>query len=42
MVVFAGSGAELVVAKELGCDFVGFELNEDYVKLANGWLNKIS
>jgi len=42
MVVFAGSGAELVVAKELGCDFVGYELNEDYVKLANGWLNKIS
>jgi site-specific DNA-methyltransferase (adenine-specific) len=39
MVPFAGSGSELVVAKQLGCDFVGFELNSDYVKLGNLWLN---
>jgi site-specific DNA-methyltransferase (adenine-specific) len=41
MVPFAGSGSELVVAKSLGCDFVGFELNEDYVKLGNSWLDKL-
>jgi len=41
MVPFAGSGAELVVAKQLGCDFVGFELNPDYVDLGNSWLGKI-
>jgi DNA modification methylase len=41
MVPFAGSGSELVVAKSLGCDFVGFELNDDYVKLGNSWLSKV-
>ena len=41
IVPFAGSGAELVVAKELGCDFVGFELNPEYVNLGNSWLSKI-
>lgn len=41
IVLFAGSGAELVVAKDLGCNFEGYEINENYVKLGNGWLNKI-
>lgn len=41
IVPFAGSGSELVVAKTLGCNFVGFDLNEDYVKLGNSWLSKI-
>lgn len=41
MVPFAGSGSELVVAKELGCNFIGFELNPDYVTLGNSWLSKI-
>jgi site-specific DNA-methyltransferase (adenine-specific) len=40
MVPFAGSGSELVVAKSLGCDFVGFEINQDYVSLGNSWLEK--
>jgi site-specific DNA-methyltransferase (adenine-specific) len=40
IVPFAGSGSELVVAKSLGCDFVGFELNDDYVTFGNSWLNK--
>jgi site-specific DNA-methyltransferase (adenine-specific) len=40
LVPFSGSGSELVVAKSMGCDFVGFELNEDYVKLGNSWLSK--
>jgi site-specific DNA-methyltransferase (adenine-specific) len=41
MVPFAGSGAELVVAKSLECNFVGFELNEDFVKLGNSWLSQV-
>jgi site-specific DNA-methyltransferase (adenine-specific) len=40
VVPFAGSGSELLVAKSLGCDFVGFELNNDYVTFGNSWLNK--
>lgn len=41
MVPFAGSGSELVVAKSLGYDFVGFELNDKYVSLGNSWLNQM-
>jgi DNA modification methylase len=41
MVPFAGSGSELVVAKSLGYDFVGFELNDKYVGLGNSWLNQV-
>jgi len=40
MVPFAGSGSELVVAKVLGYNFIGFELNPDFVKLGNAWLDK--
>lgn len=38
LVPFAGSGSECVVAQSLGADFVGVELNEEYVKFANRWL----
>lgn len=41
LIPFAGSGSELVVAKSLGCEFIGFEINEDYVRLGNSWLKKI-
>ena len=34
VVPFAGSGTECVVAKRLGMDFIGFEINEDYIKIA--------
>jgi site-specific DNA-methyltransferase (adenine-specific) len=40
IVPFAGSGSELVVARDLGCNFEGYELNEKYVELGNKWLEK--
>ena len=33
VVPFAGSGSECVAAKKLNVDFLGFEINEEYVKL---------
>ena len=42
IVPFAGSGAELIVARDLECNFEGYELNEEYVKLGNKWLEKTS
>jgi site-specific DNA-methyltransferase (adenine-specific) len=41
LIIFAGSGSECVVSKNLNCDFEGYEINEDYVKLGNSWLNSI-
>ncbi len=40
IVPFAGSGSELVVARDLGCDFEGYEINKQYVELGNKWLEK--
>jgi len=34
VIPFAGSGSECVAAKKAGRDFIGFELNEKYVKMA--------
>ena len=39
LIPFAGSGSECLMAKQLGHDFVGIEINEDYIQLANGLLN---
>jgi len=41
LIPFVGSGSECVVAKELGLSYVGFELNPDYVKIAEKWLQSI-
>ena len=41
VVPFAGSGSECVAAKRLGTDFVGFEINEEYVALCNERLEEV-
>jgi len=38
LVPFVGSGSECIVAKELGLSYLGYELNPDYVKIAEKWL----
>jgi site-specific DNA-methyltransferase (adenine-specific) len=41
LIPFAGSGSECVVAKELGVEFLGIEINPEYVEYANKWLDLI-
>ena len=36
---FMGSGVTGVVAKKLGRDFIGIELNSEYVKMSKKWIN---
>lgn len=38
LIPFVGSGSECVAAKELGLSYLGFELNPNYVRIAEGWL----
>ena len=40
LVPFVGTGSECVAAKELGQSYIGFEINPDYVKLAEKAINK--
>ena len=40
LIPFVGSGSECVVAKKLGVEFLGIELNPEYVQYANKWINK--
>ncbi|XBQ17586.1 MAG: DNA methyltransferase [Oceanicaulis sp.] len=35
LVPFCGSGTECIAAKDHGCDFLGFETDEEYFELAN-------
>ena len=35
VVPFAGSGSECVAAKKLGVNFIGYEINPEYVQLCN-------
>ena len=42
VVTFAGSGSECVAAKKENINFIGFEINEDYVKLCNERLASIT
>jgi site-specific DNA-methyltransferase (adenine-specific) len=41
VVPFVGSGSECVSAKKNTVDYIGFEINADYVELANGRLGSI-
>jgi site-specific DNA-methyltransferase (adenine-specific) len=41
IVPFAGSGTECVVAKRLKMNFIGFEINEDYIKIASKRLESL-
>jgi len=38
LIPFVGSGSECVVAKKLGQNYIGFEINPDYVMMAEKWL----
>lgn len=40
LIPFAGSGSECVAAKKLGVEFLGIEINEEYVEYANKWLEE--
>ena len=41
LVPFAGSGSECAAAKIEGHDFIAFELNAQYIKLANGYIKSV-
>lgn len=38
LIPFVGSGSECVAAKKLGLSYIGYELNPDYIKIAEKWL----
>ena len=38
LVPFAGSGSECVAAKQMGVDYIGFEINAEYIAVANARL----
>lgn len=40
VIPFAGTGSECLVAKNMGHEFIGFDLNEDFVKMANSVLKR--
>lgn len=40
LIPFAGTGSECVVARELGADYLGIEINPDYIQLAQGFLDQ--
>ena len=39
---FMGSGTTAIVAKKLGMDFIGFELNKNYIKIANRRISQVN
>ena len=38
LVPFVGTGSECVAAKELEQNYIGFEINPDYIKMAEAYL----
>lgn len=41
LIPFVGSGAECIAAKQLGLSYIGFEINPEYIRLAEGALKSI-
>ena len=41
LIPFAGSGTECYVAQTLGMDYLSFDLNPEYVVMANDFINKM-
>jgi len=41
LIPFAGSGSECHIAHTLGIDYLSFDLNQEYVDMANDFINKI-
>ncbi len=41
LVPFVGSGSECVATKKLGGSFIGFEINPDYIKIAEEFLKSV-
>ncbi len=41
LIPFAGTGSECAMARSLSADYLGIEINPEYVKLANGILSRI-
>lgn len=41
LVPFVGSGSECVAAKKLGQQYIGFEINPDYIKIANKFIDSV-
>jgi site-specific DNA-methyltransferase (adenine-specific) len=41
LVPFLGTGSECVAAKELGQNYIGFEINPDYIKIAEKFLESV-
>ena len=37
LIPFAGSGSECIVAEQLGIEYLGIEINPEYVEFANKW-----
>jgi len=42
LVPFAGTGSECVAAKKLGNFYIGFEINPDYIRIAEKFLNSVN
>ena len=40
LIPFVGSGSECIIAKTLDCDYLGFELNKEYVTMAEEFIEK--
>lgn len=40
LIPFVGSGSECVAAKELGLSYIGFEINPDYIRIAEKFLKR--